>query len=317
MADVQNNWRIWFHSSRVKFPSVKTSASWCLVSTNLIWILRSTLLWNNQSRSTLWVLDTCLIVGLLPPMIISITASLSSKKCAASQRIEKTSRSTKRDQHYSVQDCSAGLEPWFGVWCACLMWCYATSFLVLDRWCCWIGSEKNDTLLDPISKDQELDFHPLVNLHLEKQFQLLNCVKLKSVSCTSNLLARTCVFRICTRVLLMLILSLQDLQQNQKSWSRSIPHCWAVFPTWQCCFNSHVWWMFEIKRTGLVSHALVHFFDSTSKFVHRPQNIRSVNARQIQAFQNNVRANRWHFSDRSHFFFLELVVVNAWCSDFV
>ena len=33
---------------------------------------------NNQSRATLWVLETCLIVGLLPFMIILITASLSS-----------------------------------------------------------------------------------------------------------------------------------------------------------------------------------------------------------------------------------------------
>ena len=34
---------------------------------------------NNQSNATLWVLDTCLIVGLLPLMIMLITASLSSK----------------------------------------------------------------------------------------------------------------------------------------------------------------------------------------------------------------------------------------------
>ena len=34
---------------------------------------------NNHSRATLWVLETSLIVGLLPFMIILITASLSSK----------------------------------------------------------------------------------------------------------------------------------------------------------------------------------------------------------------------------------------------
>ena len=33
---------------------------------------------NNQSRATLWVLETCLIIGLLPLIIILITASLSS-----------------------------------------------------------------------------------------------------------------------------------------------------------------------------------------------------------------------------------------------
>ena len=49
------------------------------VNVIIIWILGSTLiLSNNQSRATLWVLETCLIVGLLPFMIILITASLSS-----------------------------------------------------------------------------------------------------------------------------------------------------------------------------------------------------------------------------------------------
>ena len=67
------------HSSRVKFPLVNTSATWFLVSTCLIWILGYKLiLSNNQSDATLWVLDTCLIVGLLPFIIILIAASMSS-----------------------------------------------------------------------------------------------------------------------------------------------------------------------------------------------------------------------------------------------
>ena len=53
------------------------SASWFLVSMYLIWILVSKFMpSNNQSRRTLWVLDTCIIVRLLPFMIILITASL-------------------------------------------------------------------------------------------------------------------------------------------------------------------------------------------------------------------------------------------------
>ena len=88
----QNDWngckRTWtdswcltnFHSSLEKLPLVKMSASRFLVSTHIIWILGSTLIRsNNQSRATLWVLDTCLIVGLLPLIIIFITASSSSK----------------------------------------------------------------------------------------------------------------------------------------------------------------------------------------------------------------------------------------------
>ena len=76
----------WFHSSRVNFPLVKMSASWFLVSMYLIWILESRLIGSiNQSRATLWVLETCLIVGLLPLMIRIITASLSSNtNCKAS-----------------------------------------------------------------------------------------------------------------------------------------------------------------------------------------------------------------------------------------
>ena len=78
MADVEQTQKM-IHSSRVKFPFVNMSASWFLVSMHLIWILGSKLiLSNNQSRATLWVLETCLIVGLLQFMIILITATLSS-----------------------------------------------------------------------------------------------------------------------------------------------------------------------------------------------------------------------------------------------
>ena len=55
----------WFQSSRVKFLLVRMSASWFLVSMYLIWIFGSRLIRsNNQSSATVWVLETCLIVGL-------------------------------------------------------------------------------------------------------------------------------------------------------------------------------------------------------------------------------------------------------------
>ena len=74
-----NKHKRWFHSSRVKFPLVSMSASWFLVSMYLIWILGCRLTRsNNQSSATLWVLETCLTVGLLPLKFILITASLSS-----------------------------------------------------------------------------------------------------------------------------------------------------------------------------------------------------------------------------------------------
>ena len=93
--------RRWFNSSRVKFPFVKMSASWFLVSMYLIWIFGSRLiLSNNKSSATLWVRDTCLIVGLLPLIIILITASLSSKNCKARRNNEKSSRSRKHNRHW-------------------------------------------------------------------------------------------------------------------------------------------------------------------------------------------------------------------------
>ena len=75
-----NKRRRWFHTSREKLTLVSMSANWLLVSTYSIWIFGSKLtLANNQSSATVWVLDTCLIVGLRPLIIILMTASLSSK----------------------------------------------------------------------------------------------------------------------------------------------------------------------------------------------------------------------------------------------
>ena len=76
---ILNKHNKWFHSSRVKFPLVSMFASWFLVSKYLILILGSKLIRSNsQSSATLWILETCVIVGLLLLMIILITASLSS-----------------------------------------------------------------------------------------------------------------------------------------------------------------------------------------------------------------------------------------------
>ena len=47
-------------------------------------------------------------------------------------QIEKTSFSRAYSQHCSDQYCRDELESWFGFGCACLMWCYATSLVVLD-----------------------------------------------------------------------------------------------------------------------------------------------------------------------------------------
>ena len=69
---------------------------------------------NNQSRATLWVLETCLMVGLLPLRIILITASLSSNTYnKASWREHWTFEGTRSTLSKSLnipRDC---LRPWF------------------------------------------------------------------------------------------------------------------------------------------------------------------------------------------------------------
>ena len=122
-----------------------------------------------------------------------------SSKCRASHQIKKTSRSTRHNQHYSIQDCCAWVELWFGFGCACLMWCHATSFLGLDLCFSLIELEKSERLQQP---------NPCARL-------LLSCVRPRSISCTSNLLVQLFDFKKYTRVDLILILSLQGLMQNQ------------------------------------------------------------------------------------------------------
>ena len=46
---------------------------------------------------------------------------------------------------------------------------------------------------------------------------------------------------------------------KSESWNSPSLHCLAVFPTWQYCLFSHVWWIFEINRFRRLSQALVHF----------------------------------------------------------
>ena len=73
MADVEQTQKI--------IPFITCEISLCQYVSELVLGVNGAklILSNNQSRATLWVLETCLIVGLLPFMIMLITASLSSK----------------------------------------------------------------------------------------------------------------------------------------------------------------------------------------------------------------------------------------------
>ena len=58
---------------------------------------------------------------------------------------------------------------------------------------------------------------------------------------------------------------------KSESWNSPSLHCLAVFPTWQYCLYSHVWWMYELSLFKRLSQALVHFvIDRASLFTdHR------------------------------------------------
>ena len=80
---------------------------------------------------------------------------------------------------------------------------------------------------------------------------------------------------------------------------------------------SLVWRMWEIKRDNNLSQVLVHFvFDRVNLFID--QRISSFPTRgKFSAFQKNLKAYFWQFSHGFYFFFLEMMIVNAWSGYFV
>ena len=106
--------------------------------TYLSWILgTNSIRSNNKSRETLWVLDTCRIVGLRPFIIILITASLSSKTYNKTLQPESVSFGGDRD-------CCAWLDFVFACWVECLPTSF--SMALLHLWICLFGLARNEIL---------------------------------------------------------------------------------------------------------------------------------------------------------------------------
>ena len=239
---ILNGWRRWFHSSRVELHFVRVSASWCLVSMSRIWFFGSKLiLSNNQSRATPWVLDTCLIVGLLPVMIILITASLSSK----TYHMALEPQSVTLDGTWSIVVRSR-LVCMVGI-CFRILGCVFThkfprdslSSLVLLVWFAeeWntsittsqrsragIPSMREPSSREIISDSVELCETEVCFLHIEL---------------IGTNVWHPNVHKIHPEV---------DFESSRspaksESWNSPSLHCLAVFPTWQHCLYSQVWWM--------------------------------------------------------------------------
>ena len=152
----------------------------------LIWIFESKLIRsNNQSKATLWVLQTCLIVGRRPLKIILITASLS----------------------WNTYNKASWCENWTFERTRSTL--FKTLNIPRDCWpCAWLASRQTTgfSVLSPLwnvfPKTKTLRFHKSragvpsnLNPASKRWFQiLLNCVKLKFASYTFNLLEQICDF---------------------------------------------------------------------------------------------------------------------------
>ena len=254
---ILNKHNKWFHSSRVKLPLVKMSASWFLVSMYLIWIFGSRLIRsNNQSSATLWVLETCLIVGLLLLMIILITASLSSKiHNKASWREECTFEEIKSMWFNTL------VIPW-DLWSSSLTMGLPGLSIV------WIVFPKTETIRSHNSRAGIPS-----NLNPASKEMISDSVELCETEVCFLLIQH-----IGTNVWLPKMHNVPpevDFESSRspaksESWNSPSLHCFAVLPTWQYCLYSHVWWLYDINRFRRLSQALVHFFDRSCKFIHWP-----------------------------------------------
>ena len=151
-----------------ELPLVNMSASWFLVSTYLIWILGSKLtLSYNLFKATQWVLDTCLIVELLPFVIILITASLSSKMYNCASNWEELAFVVTKVHMRQLFNISVTTSFRFGVGiCASDSTACSTSrHLIIDLEGC---SLKNAMLRSPHPTDREQGFHPFAVQHPTK-----------------------------------------------------------------------------------------------------------------------------------------------------
>ena len=209
------------------FPWFKMLASWFWCP--YIWFgfrgSRSTRS-NHQSSATLWVLETCLIVG-LHPFWRSLWSLLHCLRTHTTKLLDARIGHWRERNQYS-------LSHW-------------PSLAIFDVFLTSLTGPPC-SIWHPTIPEQAN--HPISIQCPKRWFQiLLNCEKQQFVSCTSNLWEQMYGFRKC----------IQDLPRSQSLETVPSLHCLAVLPTWQYCLYSHVWWMCEINRFRRLSQALVHF----------------------------------------------------------
>ena len=249
-----NKPRRWFHSSLVKLPLINMSASWFLVPTYLIWILESRLIRsNNQSSATLGVLDTCLIVGLLPLMIISdhrfiIFSNVQLRLIL--RRICAFVGTLSTCDKWSTSQCPYNLgldvcaKSFFFVFCV-------VGGLVLLECNTSINTSHKTRVSCPSIRS--LVSNAMIFDSAELWDTDVCFVHIELMGTNGRLPQRDIKF------LPKLTLTPQGPQQNLSLETDPIDNAEPGLPTWQYCRKSLVWWMYEIYVVKRLSHALVNF----------------------------------------------------------
>ena len=218
------------------------SANWCLVSTYLIWILGSRLVLSNiQSRETLWVVDSCLIVGLLPLMIIYITTSYFKDE----QHRTKARKLRVRRNTVNMVQIKITVLGWkyLGFVSGVLVWCgimrqvssYLTLGVVQLVWGRMEHFKKNKSQRSRagIPSMRKLVSRAIISAsveHCETEVCFLH-IQLPDTNVWLPKMHK----------------SLPDVDfessrspAKSESWNNPILHCCAVLPTWQYCLRSNV-----------------------------------------------------------------------------
>ena len=291
-----------------------------LVSTYLIWIFGSKLILpNDQSTATLLVRDTCLIVGLRPSMIILITAPFSSKMQSRAPEREDLTFEERHNRHWITEDHCGEFESWFGCCCVCQVVCHAATLTALAVRVPLLGGKKNGTLRQPCPRDQEREIHPFTTCIKSNNFRFCRTVWDRSLFLTHPADENK-------RVTVKDTQDPTPLSPRRRVWVfkisgkiRVLKHsallCCASHMTILLKFTRVVYYRNRTSQASATSSG--PFCGRPCKFVYWPQNVWSTNTCQIQKFQDILRAYFWQFSNRSQFFFFELMVIKTWSWDFV
>ena len=226
---------------------------------------------NSHSSAPLWFLETCLIVGLLPLLIILITASLSSNTYNKASWCENCTFEGTQSMWFNRL-----VFPWD-------LWPLSLTTGLRAR----IKSNLNPASKEMISDSVELCETEVCFLHIQLIETNVWLPKMHSVPPEVDFES-------------------SRSPAKSESWNSPSLQCCAVLPTSQYCRYSLVWWIYEIKRAMRLTR-FCPFCYSTRKLVHRPWNIKSPNTSQMSISEQFV-SKLQTILVLNHFFFFKLMV---------